>query len=456
MKFCFLVLILFEFCEAKSYSNDFCATCICEADGVVTCKEKQIDSLDDIFPLPSETKSFDVSRNGLEDLSSTYDLPSSLEQLYFGRNRIQTIQRDFFFGLEFLVTLDLSYNDLEFLDVQVFRGLNSLENLDLSHNRIRALTSDWFINTPNLFRLDVGFNPLGEFSHNEPLQDTIFDSLRRLQYLDLSNCSLSFMPLDVFSNNSYLTELRLAKNPLTQIPLTQIYAVRQTLEYLDLTGIELKEIPAHSFHGLDGLKTLLLNEFPYLEAVEPLAFHGLTSLETLQCQDNPHLRFIDPFAFRDDLQTDQLNAPVNVYLSNNDLSFISKDLLPWDELETLSLEGNRWHCNCDLAWMVDVELIDDFVICASPENLENVAVNSLSESEFNCMDESSFKWITVGLFLIILKIFVCMIGYSVYKIIRNWRRSKGKRDLVELLRASLRMRNSEPDYQRLNRRGTQL
>jgi hypothetical protein len=51
----------------------------------------------------------------------------------------------------------------------------------------------------------------------------------------------------------------LAKNPLIQIPTTQLYSVGASLEFLDLTEIDLSVIKNHEFHGLAVLKKLVLN-----------------------------------------------------------------------------------------------------------------------------------------------------------------------------------------------------
>ena len=63
----------------------------------------------------------------------------------------------------------------------------------------------------------------------------------------------------------------------------------------------LHTIPNHAFHGLHGLKTLIINNMPLLESVEALAFHDLHYLETLEIQNNVKLNYIHPKAFRDHL-----------------------------------------------------------------------------------------------------------------------------------------------------------
>ena len=81
----------------------------------------------------------------------------------------------------------------------------------------------------------------------------------------------------------------------------------------------------------------------------------------------------------------------NVYLSNNELTTISFSLLPWDKLDTIQLDGNPWHCDCDLSWLVYnknhtlISGIDyDYLICKSPEILADLPVKHLSRYNFGC------------------------------------------------------------------------
>ena len=84
-------------------------------------------------------------------------------------------------------------------------------------------------------------------------------------------------------------------------------------------------------------------------------------------------------------------AVKNVYLSNNELTTISFSLLPWEKLDTIKLDGNPWHCDCDLSWLVYkknhtlISGIDyDYLICKSPEILADLPVRHLSRYNFGC------------------------------------------------------------------------
>jgi hypothetical protein len=40
------------------------------------------------------------------------------------------------------------------------------------------------------------------------MYDNLFSPLKQLRYLNLANCSFVVLPLDIFANNTKLTELR--------------------------------------------------------------------------------------------------------------------------------------------------------------------------------------------------------------------------------------------------------
>ena len=175
---------------------------------------------------------------------------------------------------------------------------------------------------------------------------------------------------------------RLARNPLSHIPVTQLNSIKESLELLDLSGTNLTKIRNHEFHKLLFLKKLFLNDNEFLTTIEPVAFNGLESLEVLEIKNNPKLDYIDPKAFYNSLADEYPNPVQNLDLSNNALRTLSKSLLNWNETNII-LGGNQWNCNCHLSWMLDLDL-DEFVICSSPENLKNKVISSLNAQDFQC------------------------------------------------------------------------
>ena len=108
------------------------------------------------------------------------------------------------------------------------------------------------------------------------IDNLYFESLSQLKYLDLSNCTIDVLPEQIFRANTMLEELRkenirlmvpicnnyiyktylflysyainiafrsfsrLAKNPFKVVPISELYSIRSSLEFLDLSETDLE------------------------------------------------------------------------------------------------------------------------------------------------------------------------------------------------------------------------
>ncbi|XP_036329846.1 carboxypeptidase N subunit 2-like [Rhagoletis pomonella] len=136
--------------------------------------------------------------------------PSSahLRQIQMRDNRLQTPPARLFAPLHYLELLDLSYNGLSVIPADSFEQLYNLTELDLSNNRIERLPADVFrslreltvlyLSNNRLEQLELGtFVKIGNLQHLEienldaAAACNIFDGLTKLEYLELSNNSLS-------------------------------------------------------------------------------------------------------------------------------------------------------------------------------------------------------------------------------------------------------------------------
>ena len=74
-----------------------------------------------------------------------------------------------------------------------------------------------------------------------------------------TNCATP-LPTFIKSYSTFLLlTFSLARNALTQVPTTQIRAVKDSLEFLDLTEVAISVLRNHDFHGMASLKKLLIN-----------------------------------------------------------------------------------------------------------------------------------------------------------------------------------------------------
>jgi len=100
------------------------------------------------------------------------DLPL-LKVLILIHNRIQTLKMEIYNGFHMLKTLNLSFNDITYLN-----SLHNLE-LDISHNKIAATETDAFQNLPQLEKLILDYN---EIINLQPLSFRKIPNLRELNF----------------------------------------------------------------------------------------------------------------------------------------------------------------------------------------------------------------------------------------------------------------------------------
>lgn len=171
------------------------------------------------------------------------------------------------------------------------------------------------------------------------------------------------------------------------MPTRALFKVRTTLTYLDLSATDLEEVENHSFHGLYGLRILILNDLPRLREIQSLSFDSLAELDTLEIQHNPRLVYIDPFAFYDNLHALRPHHVQRAFLAGNALGFVSASMLHWDEMEEVDLSGNPWNCDCNLKWVLEVrhELRSvDETACFLPPALTNTSFKDVRSSDMEC------------------------------------------------------------------------
>lgn len=125
-----------------------------------------------------------------------------------------------------LESVNLTNNNITFL---LFENLPNLTQISLTNNRISSLHEGTFSNLTKLKQISVDHN---EMSH---LESSTFKDLRSLLNVSLSENNLTYLPSYLFKDCPNLTILDVSKNKLT--------ALNET-----------------SLHGLEGLKTLFLQD----------------------------------------------------------------------------------------------------------------------------------------------------------------------------------------------------
>ena len=145
--------------------EDICSQmCSCDED-TANCRARNISDLASDSTVPSHIKTLDFSLNSISFISKNFrnlwSFNSSVKEAIFRNNMIAGIADNLFQGAD-LELLDISFNQLEFIQSDGFQFLTNLQTLDLSSNRLSQIDSFWFEPLKNLIRLDLSNNDIGK------------------------------------------------------------------------------------------------------------------------------------------------------------------------------------------------------------------------------------------------------------------------------------------------------
>lgn len=128
-----------------------------------------------------------------------------------------------------LLTLDLSFNELELLPQERLQGLNHLRVLNLTHNRLKEL-DEFPQDLKSLQVLDLSYNQIGRISK------AMFQHLEHLIELYLFGNWISTVSSDAFRSMKKLKNLDLSKNYLENIPLGALRSLETQLKSFKTEG----------------------------------------------------------------------------------------------------------------------------------------------------------------------------------------------------------------------------
>nr|ABB21118.1 variable lymphocyte receptor A [Eptatretus stoutii] len=221
----------------------------CKKDGgVCTCNDN--------------TKSVDCSGKMLTAIPS--NIPTDTDRLVLQGNKLSSLPRTAFHGLNKLTNLNLWGNQLQTLPPGVFDHLVALDRLHLNNNQLTSLPPGIFDQLTKLTRLDLDRNQL------KSLPDGVFDKLTKLTDLTLSENKLQSLPHGVFDK---LTELKT----------------------LSLRNNQLRSVPNGAFDYLSNIKTLWLDPNPWDCSCNDILYmakwlkkkqdEGLGGVDTAGCEE---------------------------------------------------------------------------------------------------------------------------------------------------------------------------
>ena len=128
------------------------------------------------------------------------------------------------------------------------KGLSNLKYINFENNDVPLWNTKVFHSLPSLEIIKVGQNTL--YLHNDTNEE-FFSQNPFLKYLDLSECSISGIPKEEFSNLTNLQELNLAFNHLKQNSLKINLEPCRQLRLLNLSGNKLDGLNEYMQNQLD-------------------------------------------------------------------------------------------------------------------------------------------------------------------------------------------------------------
>ncbi|KAL3223008.1 hypothetical protein MRX96_027842 [Rhipicephalus microplus] len=186
-----------------------------------------------------------------------FDKMSNLRELYMRYKALPSLTEFTFWGLVSLENLDLKKCSIDSLPEGVFKHLTKLKHIDLSRNPIfrpgSSVNMRAFQGINSLKTLILSDTKLTDLSSS-----LSFEDLQGLEYIDLSNNSISVLPDDLFKSSYNLEHLNLREN-LIESWKPQKSSIKR-LKSLDLSLNKIRYFNRDALRSFDQLHILDLSE----------------------------------------------------------------------------------------------------------------------------------------------------------------------------------------------------
>jgi Leucine-rich repeat (LRR) protein len=179
-----------------------------------------------------------------------------------------------------LEQLDLSYNNLKTLDINILKALPKLSVLYLGHNQISEIIPGTLEKNSFLEFLDLGYNNI------EHLRSDAFNGLVNLHYIKLEFNKLQYFHPETFVELPYFERLNLSHNYGLQIRTHGHFISSHSMKYLGISGCNISSVSVEAFVKVSALQLIDLGN-NNLRILDISILKALPQLSTLYLQGNP-------------------------------------------------------------------------------------------------------------------------------------------------------------------------
>nr|XP_057933981.1 carboxypeptidase N subunit 2-like [Doryrhamphus excisus] len=258
-----------------------------------------------------------------------------------------------------LTKLQLNYNKFHTVLPGMFNSLNRLETLQMKGNVISELPAFLFLNLQNLQTLDLSINKM------QHVERETFSGLLRLEILKMNNNLISNISSDIFHPVNQLTELHLEGNNISEVA-DGTFSMLPKLNVLNLRGNRLS-IFSDKVFGSEGTNVTQL-DLRGNRLTELSSLSTLTSLTDLLLSSNQLSRLPEDI-FRN------ITTLENLDLSENQLmSLPEKIFADLKNMKIIYLHKNQLR-RLDSKLFLDQQFIQELYL--SDNYLQNLPVGLL-------------------------------------------------------------------------------
>ncbi|GFO25043.1 leucine-rich repeat and immunoglobulin-like domain-containing nogo receptor-interacting protein 2 [Plakobranchus ocellatus] len=336
--------------------------------------------------------SLNLSHNQLSDLGMALTDLEKLTSLDLSINSLKIIPEGTFTNLSSLTYLKLDGNPVRVLHARSFSGLSSLRELSMRDCSLKELDGEMFAFLPRLVILNLGHNRL----HTYP-PAIAFSGLQFLQAIYYDHNDIAVLEAESFSGLK-LDVIDLSFNRIRELAAKTFAGAR--LAHLDISHNSVLSVSPDSLKPLGSALTRLSLAKNPIRILQPTVFSSLKVLSILNLSAC-HLESLPHDAVSDLESLKSLDA------SDNRIHFLSEGTLTLlEHVDVLKLSGNPWVCDCSIRALRDwlgkasnsarlscqreavAKQVDDKgevcvqqIACAAPSGLLEQQVSKLSEEQ---------------------------------------------------------------------------